>query len=227
MTTTNRETWLNDMAAKMAPRFEELGKPLPKFLVSIGFTSKGANSSSTAEVWNAAASSDGSFQIYIRPDTQDSMRVACSLAHELTHAAVGFEHGHKGEFARIMKELGMVRPFTSTNPSEKATAWIGGLIEQLGPIPHAALHWPGSRAAAPARKPAPDAGGDQDGGDQDGGTDEPVPASSNAKKKQGTRMIKCACGECGYTVRTTAKWLEVGPPCCPLHGPMQADGSDQ
>ena len=37
----NRETWLNEMAALMAPRFEELGFPLPKFRVSIGFTSVG------------------------------------------------------------------------------------------------------------------------------------------------------------------------------------------
>ena len=36
-------------------------------------------------------------------------------------------------------------------------------------------------------------------------------------KKQGTRMIKCSCPECGYTVRTTAKWLEEATPRCPIH----------
>lgn len=34
-------------------------------------------------------------------------------------------------------------------------------------------------------------------------------------KKQGTRMIKCECPECGYTARTTKKWLEFGAPICP------------
>lgn len=34
-------------------------------------------------------------------------------------------------------------------------------------------------------------------------------------KKQGTRLLKCACSACGYTVRTTAKWLDVGAPICP------------
>jgi len=35
--------------------------------------------------------------------------------------------------------------------------------------------------------------------------------------KQGTRMIKLSCPCCGYTVRTTAKWLDEGMPQCP-HG---------
>ena len=34
------------------------------------------------------------------------------------------------------------------------------------------------------------------------------------EKKQSTRMLKVVCPDCGYTVRTTAKWLEVGVPTC-------------
>lgn len=35
-------------------------------------------------------------------------------------------------------------------------------------------------------------------------------------KKQGTRMIKCACKTCGYTARLARKWLdEAGAPICP------------
>lgn len=34
--------------------------------------------------------------------------------------------------------------------------------------------------------------------------------------KQGTRMLKCACGSCGYMVRTSAKWLAVAVPVCPV-----------
>lgn len=33
-------------------------------------------------------------------------------------------------------------------------------------------------------------------------------------KKQSTRMLKVECPACGYTLRTTAKWLEVGVPTC-------------
>lgn len=39
--------------------------------------------------------------------------------------------------------------------------------------------------------------------------------------KQGTRMLKVCCPECGYTVRTTRKWIEVGLPTCPCGEPME------
>lgn len=43
-------------------------------------------------------------------------------------------------------------------------------------------------------------------------------------KKQGTRMIKMECGQCGYTARTTKKWLdEAGAAWCPKHGEMKVD----
>lgn len=36
--------------------------------------------------------------------------------------------------------------------------------------------------------------------------------------KQGTRMLKVSCPECGYTARTTAKWLDtMGAPICPCN----------
>jgi hypothetical protein len=36
------------------------------------------------------------------------------------------------------------------------------------------------------------------------------------RKKQGTRLLKCECLVCGYTVRITQKWIdEVGLPICP------------
>lgn len=47
------------------------------------------------------------------------------------------------------------------------------------------------------------------------------------KKKQGTRMIKLQCPACGYVVRTTRQWIEVGLPVCPCRVTMEvADGKD-
>ena len=38
------------------------------------------------------------------------------------------------------------------------------------------------------------------------------------KPKQTTRLVKCMCGECGYIVRTTEKWInDVGAPLCPCN----------
>lgn len=41
-------------------------------------------------------------------------------------------------------------------------------------------------------------------------------------KKQSTRMLKIECPDCGYTCRTTAKWLEVGLPTCPCGADMES-----
>lgn len=37
---------------------------------------------------------------------------------------------------------------------------------------------------------------------------------ASGRKVQSTRMLKVECPACGYTLRTTAKWLEVGIPTC-------------
>ena len=213
---SNRETWLNNLAAKMAPRFEELGWPLPPFRVSIGFTSSGRVSHVGGECWHKSRSADSRFEILIAPHQAEPMAVAAILAHELAHAAVGFQHKHKGDFAKCVSVLGLVRPFTSSVPGDVFKAWAQPFRDELGALPHAALMF--DRAAS-APRPANDNG--EEGEEGDG--DEAEGGSSNAKKKQSTRLKKCACSQCGYTVRVTAKWLEVGPPHCPLHGAMDTD----
>lgn len=188
-TNTNRETWLNAVAAKMAPRFAELGHPLPAFRVAIGFTSRGQRGNRVAECWSPSASADKHCEIFIRPDTADALEVASSLAHELAHAAVGLKEKHGGKFAKVCLAIGLQRPMKSTPRGPEFDAWVAPFLSAVGPLPHAALTLGGSASSAPP--------------------------------KQGTRMLKCVCSECGYTARTTQKWIdEAGAPHCPLHGQM-------
>ena len=43
--------------------------------------------------------------------------------------------------------------------------------------------------------------------------------ASNSAKKQSTRLVKVECSGCGYTARTTRKWLDdAGSPLCPCNG---------
>jgi hypothetical protein len=42
-------------------------------------------------------------------------------------------------------------------------------------------------------------------------------------KVQGTRMIKVTCECCGYSVRTTQKWIDKGLPACPNGTEMTAE----
>lgn len=43
-------------------------------------------------------------------------------------------------------------------------------------------------------------------------------------EKPGSRLLKVECGECGYVVRVTAKWVATGTPSCPCNGePMTCE----
>lgn len=224
----NRETWLNALADKMAPRFEELGHPLPKFYVSIGFPSAGKDGRAAAECWHSSASADGRFHIHIRPDEADTEMIAGHLAHELTHAAVGFDCDHKGDFAKVVLALGLKRPLTSTVPGDEFKAWVKPFLAELGPVPHASLSWLGRGGAVRGKAPAADGA--------DGGGEASAPegkGNSNAKPKQSTRLLKAACAHetdgqpCGYTIRLSKKWaLELGA-ACPAHGAMEVEGMDE
>jgi hypothetical protein len=41
-------------------------------------------------------------------------------------------------------------------------------------------------------------------------------------KKPGSRLLKCECPDCGYTIRTTQKWLDTGLPVCACGTEMEA-----
>jgi hypothetical protein len=214
----NRETWLNQMAEMMRPRFEELGFPLPKFRVSIGFTSAGKVSNIGGECWNSGNSADKSFEIFISPIIDEAVQVAAVLWHELTHAAVGFDQKHKGDFAKVMLAIGMLRPMTDSKPGPEFISYIQPFLTELGALPHAKLSW------GHAVRPRLVGENAEDGEDGDG---EELGGSSNAKPKQKTRLLKVLCSECGYTARVSQKWLDKGAPHCPEHGPMAADVSGQ
>lgn len=220
----NRETWLNEMAALMAPRFEELGHPVPKFRVAVGWTSAGKTSGVAGECWHSSASSDRVSEILIAPILDDSMTVAGVLAHELIHAAVGFKHKHKGDFQTVALKLGLQRPMTATAPGPEFKEWAQPFIDKLGNIPHAKI----------LLHPEQRQRGEGEGADEGEGCDEaPEHGSSNAKPKQSTRMLKASCtgdndgAPCGYTVRLSKKWAqELGAPGCPVHGAMTVEGAD-
>lgn len=46
--------------------------------------------------------------------------------------------------------------------------------------------------------------------------------TADKKKSAGTRMLKVECLDCGYNLRTTQKWLDVGLPTCCCGTEMEA-----
>jgi hypothetical protein len=207
----NRESWLNDVAARLRPAFAQLGTPLPDRLrIAIGFPSTGRRAKAAGECWDSTASADGTFEILVRPDLAEAdgalaLPVAAALARELVHAAVGIQAGKGPAFRKIALGIGLTGPMRATSPGPAFLALITPILEAVGPLPHARL-W--------TDRKQPDTG---QPGDETPLTTSPRP--------QANRHVKCVCPTCGYVVRTARKWLDqIGPPLCPRHGAMQPDG---
>ncbi|MDA3624234.1 SprT-like domain-containing protein [Saccharopolyspora sp. WRP15-2] len=206
MTTANgnlrtRELWLEDAIEALRPRFTEVGLPLPERVhvsVGFGYGAKRESAKILGQCWKREASDDGVNHIFISPEIADTGQVLATLLHELIHAADNNDSGHKGKFAEAATRLGLEGRMTATTASVELAAEFMCLAETLGDYPHGALH------PVPVAAPTPvPAGG-------------PLPPKVHSgPRKQGTRMLKLTCGHCGYTVRTTAKWLERGMPRCP------------
>jgi hypothetical protein len=190
-----REAWLNHVAQCMAPMFASLDAPLPAQLrIAIGFTSSGRRSRNIGECWDNQCSEDRHFEIFIRPDLSESrdlmpMQVAAILAHELVHAAVGVAAGHRQQFRRVARGIGLAGPMTATSAGPEFDEAMRPILEEAGALPHGRLQ-PATGASS----------------------------HSSRRKKQHSRQIKCVCDTCGYTVYTTPKWLDAaGSPLCPKH----------
>lgn len=195
-----REEYLLEAVKLTSPLFQKVSKEVPSLRVSVGFPSRGALSRSKrviGQCWGAEASADGVAQIFISPlldEVASEQGVLPTLVHEVVHAVVGVKAKHGTAFRRVAVAVGLTGKMTVTIAGEELLEELAKIHDKLGKYPHVKLD-----------------------------------PSLNPVKKQGTRLIKCEChahvdeGECGYTVRTTKKWLEVGVPHCPMHGAMESD----
>ncbi|WP_327753217.1 transcription elongation protein SprT (plasmid) [Sphingobium sp. SJ10-10] len=203
MTDDNRESWLNRVALGMAPLFEALDAPLPaRVRVAIGFTSRGAKGKAIGECWDNRLSGDGHFEIFIRPDLAHAPdAMPAQIAAILAHELVHAAAGIPAGHGKLFKRVALGLGLVG-----KMTATTPGeaFLASVAPILDAAGPLPHARLDTAGETTAP--------------------------KKQTTRLLKCECATCGYTLRTARKWLEqAGAPLCPIegHGPMQHDLLDE
>jgi hypothetical protein len=140
--TINREEWLARAVGTLRLWFAEHGATIPDVQVSCGFPSKGGRSTkkrTIGECWPAAAAGDAKPHILVSPTIADPVDVLGILIHEVVHAAVGCEHGHRKPFGRLATAMGLLGPMRSTTIGPELRARLGPLIESLGPYPHGAL----------------------------------------------------------------------------------------
>lgn len=199
--TVTREAWLHAAIDVLRPRFDEIAMPLPdKVHVSVGFGygAKRESAKVLGQCWARSASDDGVNHLFISPEVNDTARVLDILIHELIHAADDCRNGHKGPFAHAAKALGLQGKMTETTAGVVLAAETTAIAATLGEYAHAALH----TAPVPTVPGEPDPAG-------------PGTPTHSGPGTQTTRLIKVECAHCGYTVRTTAKWLALGNPRCP------------
>ena len=132
-----REAWLNAAVAHLAKEFTQ---PVPKKLrVSCGFPSRnalGAKRQRIGECWSDKASDGKVFEIFISPVLAKPLPVLETLIHEIVHAVVGLECGHKGAFKTVATAIGLEGKMTATHAGAALASRLGGVAKLLGPYPH-------------------------------------------------------------------------------------------
>ena len=156
------------------------------------------------ECWVAEASSRGYVEVFISPvldQVAGIQGVLVTLRHELVHAAG--RRGHGKAFKALAVELGLTGPMTATVASPELLDFINWtLLPQLGQYPHGAITGRGE-ILVPPTEPG----------------DKPIILRPDDRpKKQSTRILKAECPECGYTIRLSKKWADLGLPNCPTDG---------
>ncbi len=176
-TFTERETWLSAAAVMLqhdvfpSAQVEAASWEQRKYRVSCGFPI-GYRGSRTGKVivgqaFDPSISADGTFEVFINPILDKPADVLSVLAHELAHVWAGIQCGHRGEFARFSRAIGLVGPLTATVAGPELKVKLEAIAATLGAYPHAKI-------------------------------------DPNARKKQGTRLLKLSCGECKWTARVSA-----------------------
>ncbi len=193
----SRDLWLEAASNALRPLFIQHGLPIPERIrFAIAFPSSGRKGQRVGETWHSPASADGSYEIILRADLEEPVEILSVLVRQLVHAALPAEESHGKRYKAAAMKIGLEGKMRTATPGPYLQERLNTLAQELPTLPHAGLNinW----------------------------------KAIDKPKKQGTRMLKAECqggivnGEdepCGYTIRLSKKWAELGA-VCPAHGPM-------
>ena len=144
----NREAWLEKGVEQLNTLvFSPCGKSADDVRVSVGFPagSRGAKNSAIGQCWDNSVSAGGFNEIFVSPVIEDSVRALDILAHEMVHAIVGTNAGHKGPFKRLATEIGLTGKMTATVAGPELTKTLESIVENIGEYVHKKMT-PGEKA---------------------------------------------------------------------------------
>lgn len=139
-----REEWLDKAKELATDLFIQAGYTVPQNIrVTCGWPSRGGLATkkrTIGQCWPSGNSKDGHFEIFLSPYLSEGSRVIGVLIHEIVHAVVGLDVGHKKPFKDCAIAVGLTGKMTATTETEELQAWSREAIDRvLGPYPHATL----------------------------------------------------------------------------------------
>lgn len=137
-----REQWLEQASAFLIEHMVSCGLSAVQIRVSCGWPSSGGMGTTKVVIGQCfppTLCQDGIPQIYISPRLSDSVEVLATLLHELVHASVGCQFGHRKQFSQAARKVGLDGPPTATVASETLRPALQDFVAQVGPYPHAAI----------------------------------------------------------------------------------------
>ena len=145
ITLDNRETYLGEAAVELREWILDLpeGQDFELPLVSVGFP-KGSRGRGKAigQCHDKTTSGDKvRAHVFISPEVKDKVEVLRILLHELIHASVGTQCGHRKEFRKLALALGFKQPMTSTPAGAELQEQLEYLAKKLGDYPHPGLNY--------------------------------------------------------------------------------------
>ena len=104
-----REAWLQAAASFLLDHIVAHDLPRVEVRVSCGWPVRGGvarRRTVIGQCFPPSLCKDGTPQIFISPRLADSIDVLGTLLHELLHASVGCQHGHKKPFSQAARKVG-------------------------------------------------------------------------------------------------------------------------
>jgi hypothetical protein len=137
----NREEWLLKATSLLRPVFRKHGMTIPrKIMVGCGWP-KGGKVEVIGQCFGKTWTTDETVHIFISPTQDDPINVLAILVHELVHAAVGVEEGHRGRFKEGARALGLEGKLTHTYVTEQSELFpvLKKISRILGKYPHSKM----------------------------------------------------------------------------------------
>jgi hypothetical protein len=103
----------------------------------IGYRGSRSGKLTVGQAFDPSISADGTSEVFINPIIDQPVDALAILAHELIHVWAGIEAGHRGEFARVARAIGLEGPLTATVAGADLRGKLDLISVQLGRYPHA------------------------------------------------------------------------------------------